>query len=150
MRVPQLSPGLSVGMILVGIAAALAAVPLINTDSPSMNTRTEPIVAGDGAESPSKRQDDDQLAIGNPLWAIPLKALSVTRERPVFSPSRRPPPPVVVAVPYVAPPPPPKPVEPERPPLSLVGTITGKDGSLGIFLDQATNSVVRLKTANRS
>src|SRR5262249_52823969 len=30
---------------------------------------------------------------GNPLWALPLKQLSMTRERPVFSPSRRPPPP---------------------------------------------------------
>src|SRR5258708_33146709 len=35
---------------------------------------------------------------GNPLWAVPLDALSMTRERPLFSPSRRPPPPVVVAL----------------------------------------------------
>jgi hypothetical protein len=30
-------------------------------------------------------------ATGNPLWSIPLKELSATRERPIFSPSRRPP-----------------------------------------------------------
>ena len=29
---------------------------------------------------------------GNPLWTLPLKQLSITRERPIFSPSRRPPP----------------------------------------------------------
>ena len=39
---------------------------------------------------------------GNPLWAIPLSALSATRDRPLFSTSRRPP---IVAVPIVAPPP---------------------------------------------
>src|SRR5436853_356695 len=26
---------------------------------------------------------------GNPLWAVPITLLSVTRERPIFSPSRR-------------------------------------------------------------
>jgi hypothetical protein len=38
---------------------------------------------------------------GNPLWALPLKQLSITRERPIFSPSRRPPPPATPT--YVAP-----------------------------------------------
>ena len=83
---------------------------------------------------------------GNPLWAIPIKDLSVTRERPIFSPSRRPPPPAVAATPYVPPPPPPTPAGPQRPQLALVGTVVNTNEGFGIFLDQATNTVVRLKT----
>jgi hypothetical protein len=81
----------------------------------------------------------------NPLWAIPLSQLSITRDRPIFSPSRRPPPPAVApaAVPRVAAVP--KPREPERPQLTLVGTIASDDEGFGIFLDQSTKAVFRLK-----
>src|SRR5271156_5599898 len=64
----------------------------------------------------------------NPLWAIPLAILSNTRERPIFSSSRRPPPPAAVSVPANAPPAP-KPAPVEHPKLSLVGTIIGDDQS---------------------
>jgi len=80
----------------------------------------------------------------NPLWAIPLTRLPETRDRPIFSPSRRPPPPVVAAEPAPALPPPPR-REAETPPLSLVGTIVGDDESFGIFLDHATKESLRLK-----
>ena len=84
---------------------------------------------------------------GNPLWAVPLKSLSVTRERPLFSPSRRAPAPPVLAAAYTVPAPSPsKPAEPNHPLLSLVGTIVGGSEGIGIFLDQATRDVVRLKT----
>jgi len=43
----------------------------------------------------------------NPLWGIPLTQLPGTRDRPIFSPSRRPPPPEVVAEPVVVKPTPP-------------------------------------------
>jgi hypothetical protein len=81
----------------------------------------------------------------NPLWAIPLTALSGTRDRPIFSSSRRPPAPAVApaAVPKVAAVP--KPREPERPPLSLVGTIASGEEGFGIFLDQSTKAALRLK-----
>ena len=81
----------------------------------------------------------------NPLWAIPLTALSGTRDRPIFSSSRRPPAPAVApaAVPNVAAVS--KPKEPERPPLSLVGTIASGDEGFGIFLDQSTKAALRLK-----
>jgi general secretion pathway protein N len=81
----------------------------------------------------------------NPLWGMPVKQFSVTCERPIFLPSRRPPapPPSAVTVAKVAAPP--KPKEPEQPQLSLVGTISGDDAKFGIFIDQATNAVVRLK-----
>jgi hypothetical protein len=38
-----------------------------------------------------------------------------------------------------------KPKEPERPPLSLVGTIASGDEGFGIFLDQSTKTALRLK-----
>src|SRR5881396_2769728 len=60
---------------------------------------------------------------GNPLWAIPLSALTATRERPLFLPSRRAPAPAVANTPVVAAPPPPSPAQPEQPPLTLVGAI---------------------------
>jgi hypothetical protein len=83
---------------------------------------------------------------GNPLWALPLKQLSITRDRPIFSPSRRPPPPATPT--YVAPVAvrtPPKPVEPERPSITLLGTILGSTESIGIFFNPATRDVVRLR-----
>jgi hypothetical protein len=81
----------------------------------------------------------------NPLWAIPLAQLPNTRDRPIFSPSRRPPPPAVApaAVPKVTAVA--KPREPERPQVSLVGTIASDDEGFGIFLDQSTKAVFRLR-----
>jgi len=81
----------------------------------------------------------------NPLWAIPVKQFSVTRERPIFLPSRRPPPPPPSAVTVSKVIAPPKPKEPEQPQLSLVGTISGEDAKFGIFVDQATKNVLRLR-----
>src|SRR5262245_15736453 len=98
------------------------------------------------ADQPSPAPQRAQSA--NPLWAIPLATLSGTRERPIFSPSRRPPPPPVAAVTVAQPPPPPPPKSPppERPQLSLVGTIVADDDqSFGIFLDQTTRTSLRLK-----
>lgn len=81
----------------------------------------------------------------NPLWAVPLSALSGTRDRPIFSSSRRPPPPAVApaAIPKLVAAP--KPKDPERPQLSLVGTIASSDLGFGIFLDQSTKAALRLK-----
>jgi len=80
----------------------------------------------------------------NPLWEMPLKQFSVTRDRPIFLPSRRAPAPpasIVTVAKVVVP----KPKEPEQPQLSLVGTISGDDARFGIFVDQATKNVLRLK-----
>lgn len=80
----------------------------------------------------------------NPLWGIPLTSLSGTRDRPIFSPSRRPPALAVgpVAAPKVAAV---KPKERERPQLNLVGTIASSDEAFGIFLDLSTKAALRLK-----
>jgi general secretion pathway protein N len=81
---------------------------------------------------------------GNPLWELPLERFSMTRERPVFLPSRRQPdPPTFVApvtVRRAA-----KPPEPERPAVSLIGTVVGADVQIGIFQERATHNVVRLR-----
>jgi hypothetical protein len=84
---------------------------------------------------------------GNPLWAIPLTDLSDTRDRPIFTPSRRPPPPPVVEKPYV---PPPQRVDTKPPPeplmLSLLGTITGNSDGVALFMEKNSQEVVRLRT----
>jgi general secretion pathway protein N len=83
---------------------------------------------------------------GNPLWGIPLSTLTATRERPIFLPTRRPPAPVIANTPIEAP----KPVAappPEQPPrLALVGAVSGENESIAVFLDLATNGVIRLRT----
>jgi general secretion pathway protein N len=84
---------------------------------------------------------------GNPLWAIPLGDLAETRARPLFSLSRRPPAaPVLAALP--APPPdrtPPSKPEPDHPLLTLLGTIVGEAMEIGVFADEASHDVIRLK-----
>jgi hypothetical protein len=83
----------------------------------------------------------------NPLWGIPVKQLSITRERPIFSTSRRPPPPVAVGPPpvAVAPPSVQKPREPEQPELVLLGTIVNEEDGYAIFMDKAKRTPVRIR-----
>ena len=80
----------------------------------------------------------------NPLWGMPLKQFTITRDRPLFLPSRRPPapPPSAVTVAKVVVP---KPKEPEQPQLSLVGTIASDEDKFGIFVDQSSKAVLRLR-----
>jgi hypothetical protein len=93
---------------------------------------------------PSPAPVPERALSANPLWAIPLNSLSGTRDRPIFSPSRRPPAPAVapVAAPKVAAA---KPKERERPQLDLVGTVASSDEAFGIFLDTSTKAALRLK-----
>jgi general secretion pathway protein N len=83
------------------------------------------------------------------LWAIPLSRLTETRSRPPFSVSRRPPPAAPVAKPIVIAAPPPKPAEPVKPQLSLVGTIVGSGGRVGIFVNSVDKSTLHLKAGDR-
>lgn len=99
--------------------------------------------AGDGAPPAETR--------GNPLWAIPLDALAATRERPIFSSSRRPPPPAAQA-PSPEPEAPAAPLAaagPGQPRLALVGTMVGGAGGYAFFLDPATSAPVRLRTGEK-
>ena len=86
------------------------------------------------------------LPSGNPLWSAPLSALTATQARPIFSASRRPPPAAVVApAPELASAPPPPPAEAEHPPLALIGAVVGTDDAIAVFLDRATQKIVRLR-----
>ncbi len=93
---------------------------------------------------PTPAPAPERALSANPLWAIPLNSLSGTRDRPIFSPSRRPPAPAVApaAAPKVAAA---KPRERERPQLNLVGTVASSDEAFGIFLDTSTKAALRLK-----
>ena len=84
---------------------------------------------------------------GNPLWAVPLSVLTATRERPIFSASRRPSQRAVVAAPVeqANAPPPPKAAEPDHPPLALIGAVVGENDAIAVFLDRTNQKIVRLR-----
>jgi hypothetical protein len=108
----------------------------------------EPDRASQGAEqhTAAEKKPDPRAATqgGNPLWGIPIDLLSATRERPVFSASRRPPAPPPPPMTVAEAPPPPPPAEPEAPPFTLIGTAMGTPRNVALVLDQTTKSLVRL------
>jgi general secretion pathway protein N len=131
---------------IVGASGAMAAISVPDATSNSEIADPGSAASPDRIKTPVATPKSERAPSGNPLWAIPLRQLSSTRERPLFSPSRRPPPPAVAApVAPVAVRPPPKPAEPERPRLSLVGTIAGGIEGIGVFVDQDTKKSIRLK-----
>jgi hypothetical protein len=104
---------------------------------------------------PATAAGDENSATGspaipsaNPLWGVPLRLLTVTQQRPLFSPTRRPPPPpvAVVAAPQ-APPPLPQSAVPDRPQLTLVGTISSSSEGIGVFVEASTTRTIRIKTS---
>ena len=131
---------LTAAFFVLSAAAGLAAVSTEPVEPTGIDSGLGPVRIDDDHQQPAA----SEIPSGNPLWAIPLKELSATRERPIFSPSRRAPAPAVATTPYT-PPQPARPLEPERPQLSLVGTIAGDGESFGIFLDRSANTVLRLK-----
>ena len=139
-----MAAGLALGGVAL-LAAAGVAAPNLTLDPGLQAVPRPPALAldtpiSDDAKTPVVRS-------GNPLWAVPLSSLTVTRERPLFSASRRPPAPPVVMQPVVRarPVPPPPPRAPEPPRLSLVGTVGGDQG-IAVFVDQTTQTIVRLRT----
>lgn len=85
---------------------------------------------------------------GNPVSMVPLNSLSATRERPIFSVSRRP---LALQAPD-----PPLPIDPVPAPvaapasrdvlaLDLIGTVVGGGTSLAIVRNPATRTVTRLR-----
>ena len=138
-------------VVASGVLVATAA-PDLEVD-PGLRPVPRPPALGLDTPTPAPAPDPAKAAppvvrAGNPLWAVPLSSLTATRERPIFSQSRRPPPQPVAAAPVMQarpPPPPPPPREPERPRLSLVGTVGGEQG-IAVFVDQATQAIVRLRT----
>lgn len=128
---------LVVAGLIAGIAAASAEV---EAPAPQVDFLVPGQPSTRAATAPADRER------GNPLWAVPIESLSATRDRPLFTPSRRPPEQPVA----LAPPPPSAPpaaVSP-RPQLALMGTVVSTAGSIGIFTDQASGQIVRLKVGD--
>jgi len=82
---------------------------------------------------------------GNPLWAIPVSNLSATRDRPLFSASRRPRTPTVAAAPAPTPSMAAQPTATEAPPFTLVGTIIGENSRIAIFFNEALKTATGVK-----
>jgi general secretion pathway protein N len=73
---------------------------------------------------------DAGTRLDNPLAAHPIDEFSETRDRPLFSPTRRPPAPVLASVStIVAPPPPPLP----PPSVVLLGVVSDGNGALAMI-----------------
>ncbi|MBR1132147.1 general secretion pathway protein GspN [Bradyrhizobium iriomotense] len=136
---------------LLDVSAATSALPadFSDIDVPGFSGPTSslgespatlaPVVSAAPSRSPVNRE----AMRGNPLWAVPLAALSETNERPIFSASRRPPP--VISVPASQAPPIPSGPPPAELRLVLVGTVVGGDQSVGIFVDETSKATLRLK-----
>jgi hypothetical protein len=147
MRTPVV---LLIVLFMIGDAEAqVATAPLVVEPRGSVSATKPAATPGLTPPAPSNAaaSTGERAPGSNPLWTIPLTSLTATRERPLFSPSRRPPPPpVVVAKAPPPPPPPPKPAEPEKPKLSLVGTVLGETGEgIGLFMNLADLTPLRLK-----
>jgi hypothetical protein len=129
----------AVSAIALSAFAAISAndVPDDATSRPSIDVELHPT-----KPTPTK---PERTTSGNPLWGIALGSLSATRERPIFSASRREPA-VAVSVPRSEPVKPiVRPPEPEHLNLTLVGTVVSEAESIGVFLDQSTHIFVRLR-----
>lgn len=143
--IARLTPSLALAAaLLIGADARGANPPAPSAlDLPPSNIMPAPVDMSPNAAAPVVRQSDPT---GNPLWAIPISSLTATRDRPLFTPSRRPPAPAVASAPVAAaPPPPPPPTQEEPPPLVFVGAVVSETEGFAIFLDQTNNRVVRLK-----
>jgi hypothetical protein len=151
---------LAIYLVLTLFAGASAATPMADsslddqadgakTKASVPSNRSEPTIAVVEVTIPlapgtPEASASERPLSANPLWAMPLKQFTITRERPLFLPSRRPPtpPPSPVTVAKVVVP---KPKEPEQPQLSLVGTIASDEDKFGIFVDQSSKAVLRLR-----
>ena len=143
------SVGLAVLCTVLGITGSVAAT----------SSRMD-ILSDDAASSPAESVDVGAIRPiarpapatskpaprGNPLWSVPLSALTGTQERPIFSATRRPPPRAVAAAPAdeAQTPQLPKPVE-APPPLMLVGAVVGEGDAIAILVNRSDQKVVRLR-----
>jgi hypothetical protein len=107
------------------------------------NAKPEPLTLAPNVGSPSPATEVPLRR--NPLWGIPLKSLTATLDRPLFSPSRRPPERPVTAA-QVAPRKVAAPAELTQPPLDLLGVVTGTDDGYAVFINTTTHDIVRLRT----
>lgn len=127
-------------MILLGVLALSVAIPASAQHASGplvVKPETEPPQQS-GATAGAVRLEAPRG--GNRLWSISLASLAATKERPVFSPSRRPPTVLPRATQLSS--------TTIKPPLALMGAIATEDGGIAIFLDSPTNKVIRLRTGD--
>ena len=113
---------------LLTVSAANGQVAL-SSATPGVDQRPNLTAAAEPSSSPSAL---------NPLAAVSLSALTNMRDRPIFTPTRRPPKLPSVPAPTLM-------AEPSHPELVLLGVITEGTGGLAIFRDEKTHLVVRLQ-----
>jgi general secretion pathway protein N len=82
---------------------------------------------------------------GNPLSSMPLSALSETRDRPLFSLTRRPAPAETAGAAVSKTSVEDKPPGPKLPPFVLKGTVLGLNDRVAVLLDSATNRTSQLR-----
>jgi hypothetical protein len=92
------------------------------------------------------RGDERGPALANPVAGVQLEALSATRERPLFAPTRRlppppPPPPQATLVEQPEPPAPP----PAPPELTLFGIVGPSDSARAIVRGPPSNEIRRVR-----
>ena len=130
-------------LAILSCAATICASPA-GADAVDQSVNSAAVEIGRSGSQAQKTPSDATTSVGNPVLAIPLSKLSMTRDRPIFSPSRRPP--TIAAPPVMARPvEPAKPAAPENPPLVLVGTVAGEDSGIAVFVEQASENTVRLR-----
>jgi hypothetical protein len=129
---------------------AVAVAQILVMVAPHIVEASETDVANSGPAKPTTDQTTitqpptvEPKVAGNPLWAISIDQLSNTRQRPLFSPGRRPP--LAMAIQPVAAAPIVVSLPPEQPQLSLVGAIAGEQDGIGLFIEQSTRKVFRLR-----
>jgi hypothetical protein len=138
------------GAILIAVVAAVTALAGDITRAANDPLELEPdegtgrqssLVPGPGINALPSSVTEPVLR-GNPLWGITIESLSTTRDRPLFSPSRRPPAAIapITSLTVTAPP------EPERPPLDLIGIVTGSGDGYAVFVNTTTHAVISLRT----
>ena len=138
------SGALTAGPMPLALAATSATPDILPDDTATGVADTVDLGSVKPISKPG-REGSRPLPSGNPLWAIPLSVLTATQDRPIFSASRRPPQRAVAAPPVdqlTAPPP--QKVVPERLSLALIGAVVGESDAIAVFLDQATQKIVRL------
>jgi len=146
---------LSLALAFVGSMAVFALASQLRTEQPNLATLQtpldEPAVANASLPENVKSvlrvpgHEGGSLTLQGyhaPAWAVPVRSLAATRERPIFSPARH------ATVTELSPPPPERPIpkEIDRPRLALLGAIAGEKDGIAIFMDEGTKDVFRMRT----
>jgi general secretion pathway protein N len=145
-RSAKLRLGIAVTLLLVTtVPTGLRAANTADLDPGEARPPAGDIGPADLAAPPAQHAAIPQESRGNPLWAIPLSSLTATRERPLFTPGRRPPKPPSTPPPVIVVAPPPRQPTTQPPRLTLVGTVIGVGDRIAVFFDGTTRQLVRLR-----